>query len=163
MQLRVYRPVSILLLIGLAALVFLQGIVPAMSKLDADFPSYFTAARIVADGRDAQQLYNDSWFQEQMRRYGMESGKNPGKFAPFPPPTALLLVPLARFDPITALRVVCALSVLCLVCSIFLLARILSWSVVDAAVFILLSGHAILNGLRFGQPYIVVSSVCILG
>ena len=163
MQLLFSRPAAIVMLIGLAALVLLQGIVPALSRLDADFPGYFTAARIVADGRDAQQLYDDSWFEEQIRRYGMESAANPGKFAPFPPPTALLLVPLARLDPLTALRVVSAISVLCLICSIFLLARILSWNVVDSAVFILLSGHAILSGLRFGQPYILVSSLCILG
>lgn len=164
MNLFLSRPATILMLIGLAALVFLRGIVPALSKIDSDFPGYFIAAKIVADGRDAERLYDDSWFQEQMRRYGMESAaKSPVKFAPFPPPTALLLVPLARFDPLTALRAVTAISVLCLICSIFLLARILSWKVVDSAVFILLSGQAILSGLRFGQPYILVSSFCILG
>jgi hypothetical protein len=157
------RPATILALIGLAAFVFMQGIVPAFSKLDADFPGYFTAAKIVASGRNVEQLYDDSWFREQIRRYGMESAENPGKFAPFPPPTALLLVPLARLEPLTALRVVCAASVLCLIGSMFLLARILSWSVVESAVFILLSGHAVVNGLRFGQPYILVSSLCILG
>ena len=52
---------------------------------------------------------------------------------------------------------------LCLVCSIILLTRILSWSFVDSAVFVLLSGYAVLNALRFGQPYILVSVSCILG
>jgi Glycosyltransferase family 87 len=157
------RPATILALIGLAAFVFLRGIVPALSKLDADFPGYFTAAKIVASGRNVEPLYDDSWFQEQIRRYGMESAENPGKFAPFPPPTALLLVPLAHLEPLNALRVVCAVSVLCLIGSIFLLARILSWNVAESAVFILLSGHAVVNGLRLGQPYILVSSLCILG
>jgi hypothetical protein len=73
------------------------------------------------------------------------------------------LVPLARFEPLTALRVVTALSVLSLIFSIFLLARILAWNPLDSALFILSSGFAIISGVRFGQPYIVISMFCILG
>ena len=157
------RAWTILMLVGLTAYVFHKGVVPAMSAIDADFPGYFTAARIVIDGQDTQRLYDDDWFREQIRRYGLESAKNPGKFAPFPPPTALLLVPLARCEPLTALRIVTAVSVICLVFSIFLLARILAWNPVDSALFILSSGLAIIGGLRCGQPYILVSTSCILG
>jgi len=154
---------AIFVLVGLAALVFQKGIVPAMSGIEADFPGYFTAARIVIDGQDTRRLYDDDWFREQIRRYGLESAKNPGKFAPFPPPTALLLVPLARCEPLTALRIVTAVSVLCLICSIFLLAKILAWSPVDSALFILSSCLAIIGTLRCGQPYILISMFCILG
>ncbi len=151
------------MLVGLAAFVSSKGVVPALSGIDADFPGYFTAARIVVDGQDTQRLYDDDWFREQIRRYGLESAKNPGKFAPFPPPTALLLVPLARCEPLTALRIVTVVSVLCIICSIFLLARILAWNPVDSALFILSSGLAIVGGLRCGQPYILISTFCILG
>ena len=157
------RAWTTLLVVGLAAFVFSKGVVPAMSEVTADFPGYFTAARIVIDAQDTQRLYDDDWFREQIRRYGLESAKNPGKFAPFPPPTALLLVPLARFEPLTALRIVTVVSVLCLICSIFLLARILAWNPVDSALFILSSGLAIVGGLRCGQPYILISMFCILG
>jgi hypothetical protein len=151
------------MLVGLATFVFLKGIVPALSEIDADFPGYFTAAKIVIEGQNPERLYDDSWFREQMRRYGLESAKNPGKFAPFPPPTALLLVPLAHCEPLTALRVVTAVSVLCLIGSVFMLAKMLSWQLVDSALFILSSGVGILSCLRFGQPYILVSTLCILG
>jgi len=157
------RIVTITLLVGLTVLIVLQGVVPALCRLDADFPSYFTAAKIATEARDTRRLYDDVWFREQIRRYGLESAANPGKFAPFPPPTALLLMPLARFEPLTALRILTIINVLCLICSIFLLARIASWTVTDSAVFVLLSGHAIINGLRFGQPYILASASCILG
>jgi len=157
------RAWTTLLVIGLAAYVFSKGIVPAMSEVTADFPGYFTSARIVIDGQETQRLYDDDWFRQQIRRYGLESAKNPGKFAPFPPPTALLLVPLARYEPLTALRIVTVVSVLCLIGSIFLLARILAWNPVDSALFILSSGLAIIGGLRCGQPYIVISMFCILG
>ena len=43
------------------------------------------------------------------------------------------------------------------------LTRILSLSLVDSTVFVLLSGYAVVNALRFGQPYILVSLSCILG
>jgi hypothetical protein len=157
------RAWTTLMLVGLAAYVFHRGVVPALSGIDADFPGYFTAARIVVDGQDTRRLYDDDWFRDQIRRYGLESAKNPGKFAPFPPPTALLLVPLARCEPLTALRIVTAVSVLCLICSIFLLARILAWNLVDSALFILSSGVAIIAGLRCGQPYMLISMFCILG
>jgi Glycosyltransferase family 87 len=156
------RPVALLLFAALAFFLAARGMVPAMTKIDTDFPNYFTAAKIVADGGDVERLYDDSWFQGQMRRY--QIGKpSEGKFAPFPPPTALLLVPLTQLEPLSALRVVTGVSALCLVCSIILLARILSWSFVDSAVFVFLSGNAVLGALRLGQPYILVSTSCILG
>jgi hypothetical protein len=156
------KSAALVLLVALVANLVARGIVPAMSTVGSDFPSYFTAARIVAEGGDAQRLYDIPWFQEQMRRY--QIGKpSAGKFSPFPPPTALLLVPLARLAPLDALRAVTAVSVLCLIASIFLLARILAWSALDAALLVLLSGWAILAALRLGQPYILVSASCILG
>jgi Glycosyltransferase family 87 len=163
MQLLFFKqPAAILLLAALTLILFTRGIVPGTSRIDTDFPNYLTAARIVADGGQVERLYDNSWFQEQMRRYGI--GKpSEGKFAPFPPPTALLMVPLARLEPLDALRIMTGVSIVCLFCSIILLMRILSWNFVDTAVFTLLSGYALLNALRFGQPYVLVSASCILG
>jgi hypothetical protein len=162
MQLFFTRPVAILLYVALSFVFVARGIVPAMSKIDTDFPNYFTAAKIVADGGDVDRLYDDLWFQGQIRRY--QIGQMPGgKFSPFPPPTALLLVPLTRLEPLNALRAMTAVSILCLICSIILLSRILSWGFIDSTVFVLLSGYAVLNALRFGQPYILVALSCLLG
>jgi hypothetical protein len=156
------RLAGVILLVALAITCVVRGIVPAVTRVDTDFPNYLTAAKIVADGGPAERLYDDSWFQEQMRRYRVGKPEE-GKFSPFPPPTALLLVPLARFEPLAALRVMTGVSLLCLLCSIILLARILAWSYVESAVFVLLSGYAVFNALRLGQPYIVVALSCILG
>jgi hypothetical protein len=156
------RGTAALLLVVLTMAILAKGIVPAMSTLNTDFPSYFTAAKIVADGGPADRLYDIPWFQEQMRRYRVGVPAE-GKFSPFPPPTALLLVPLTRLQPIDALRIVTLCSVACLLASIILLAKVLSWRTLDAAVFVLLSGYAILSALRFGQPYVIVSLSCILG
>jgi Glycosyltransferase family 87 len=154
--------VRAVVVIALTMVLFAKGIVPAMSKLDTDFPNYLTAATIVADGGPADRLYDTSWFQEQMRRYRI-GVPSEGKFSPFPPPTALLLLPLTRLQPIDALRVVTLCSLLSLIVSIVLLAKVLSWRLLDTAIFVLLSGYAVVTGLRFGQPYILVSLSCILG
>lgn len=153
---------AILLFAALLALLYVRAIAPAVSHVDTDFPNYLTAAKIVVDGGPTDRLYDDAWFQEQMRHYGAGNAEY-GKFAPFPPPTALLLVPLAGMQPLAALRVMTVFSLICLVLSAVLLAKILGWRYVDAASFLLLSGYAVFNTLKFGQPYIVVSLSCILG
>jgi hypothetical protein len=156
----VHRNVSLALLAGLLAFIAGRGLVPSLTKVDSDFPNYFTAAKLVTEGADAGRFYDDAWFQTQMRRYGFDK---PGKFSPFPPPTALLLVPLAKFEPLTALRIVTIGSVLLLAGVSVALAEIARWRRVDSAVFVLLSGFAIVNALRLGQPYIVASGLCVAG
>jgi hypothetical protein len=162
MQLYFRQPIAILLLAGLGIILAIRGIVPAMSKVDTDFPNYFTAAKIIANGGDVDRLYDDQWFQEQMRHYQI-GRPSEGKFSPFPPPTALLMVPLTRLTPLNALRVMTIMSLFGLVGSIILLGRILAWRLIDSGIFILLSGYAVVNALRFGQPYILISACCILG
>ncbi len=156
------RPAMIALLAVLVLLCVMRGVIPALSKIDSDFPNYITSAKIVADGGDVARLYDNAWFQEQVRRYRTGNAST-GKFSPFPPPTALLLVPLAAIAPLDGLRVLTGASLVCLVCSIVVLARTLAWSYLACAVFVLLSGGAILNALRFGQPYIFVALSCVLG
>jgi hypothetical protein len=157
------RAAKIAALAGLAVFVLLRGIVPAVSGISSDFPGYYTAAKIVADGRDTQRLYDDAWFREQIRRYGLEDPRNPGKFAPFPPPTALLLVPLTPLQPLAALRVVVVLDLVCLILAAFLVSRIVAWPLLESALFVLAAGLGIVSCLRFGQPYILVSTFCLLG
>jgi len=63
------RVVALLLLTALAANVVVRGIVPASTRITSDFPNYFTAAKVVADGGNVERLYDIPWFQEQMLRY----------------------------------------------------------------------------------------------
>ena len=73
------------------------------------------------------------------------------------------MVPLARLQPEDALRVMTGISLLCLAWSILLLSRILGRSLAEAGCLVLLSGYAVYNVLKFGQPYVLVSTSCILG
>ena len=159
----VSRAGKVLLLAGLVAYLLLRGVIPAVTAITDDFPEYFTSAKSVRDGQDAVKLYDGVWFREQTRRYGVGHAKNPGEFSPYPPPTALLLTPLTDFTPLTALRIVTALNLVCLMCSMLLLSRIFAWRLLDSALFILLSGWALHSGLRFGHPYILISTFCLLG
>ncbi|HEY0746634.1 MAG TPA: glycosyltransferase family 87 protein [Steroidobacteraceae bacterium] len=160
---RLSRAAKILLLAGLVAWLFLRGVIPAFTAITDDFPEYFTSATIVHQGQDASKLYDGTWFRAQTRHYGVGSGKNPGEFRPYPPSTALLLVPLTGFKPLTALRIVTLVSLACLICSMFLLSRIFAWDLLDSALFVLASGWALHTGLRFGHPYILISTFCLLG
>jgi Glycosyltransferase family 87 len=156
------RVAVLLLLIALGVMSIARGVVPALTRVDSDFPSYFAAAKIVAEHKSTDRLYDVSWFQEQMRFYHIGKPER-GKFAPFPPPTALLLLPLTNLEPLNALRVVTAVSILCLLLAAVFLSRILGWGYLETMAFMLLSGYAVANALRLGQPYVVVSTSCILG
>jgi hypothetical protein len=76
------RPVALLLFVALTFVLAARGIVPALSKVDTDFPNYFTAAKIEADGGNADRLYDNGWFQDQMRRYQIGKASE-GAFSPF--------------------------------------------------------------------------------
>jgi hypothetical protein len=152
-----------LLLAALVVYTLVQGVIPAVTAVTNDFPTYYTSAKMVSEGQDGTKLYDGGWFRAQMRRYGLGNPSDAIVFPPYPPPTALLLVPLAGLPPLTALRVLTALNVLCLVGSMLLLRKILNWRLVDSALFILLSGHALSTGLRYGHPYILISTFCMLG
>jgi hypothetical protein len=157
------RACKFLLMIGLLAYLLLKGVMPALTEITDDFPTYFTAAKIVRDGQDPARLYEGEWFREQTHRYGMGLQRLTGEFIPYPPPTALLLTPLTSFEPLTALRIVTVCNIVFLVFSIVLLSRIFAWRLIDAALFILLSGWALQSDLRFGHPYILISAFCLLG
>jgi hypothetical protein len=152
-----------LLLAGLLGYLVLKGLIPAWTGITDDFPEYFTSATIVRNGEDAVKLYDGAWFREQTLHYRVGSQQNPGEFKPYPPPTALLLTPLTSFQPLTALRIVTVLNVVWLICAMLLLSRIFAWHVIDSALFILLAGWALRSGLRFGHPYILISTLCLLG
>lgn len=147
-------------LLLLALFLVARGILPAWQKVDTDFPNYYTSGKVVAEGTGIDRLYDDAWFQDQIARYGMELQ---GKFSPFPPPTALLFVPLAAFEPLAALRIMTVLNLLLLIAAMIVLARITRGALWESALLILLSGLGLANCFRFGQLYIALSFCLLLG
>ena len=144
----------------LGAFLLFRGVIPAFTNISTDFPNYYTAARIVASGRETNRLYDDRWFQEQIAAEGIPLQ---GKFSPFPPVTALLFVPLAIVDPLTALRILTVLNLAAIAGSIVLLTRATRISFHGASLIVLLSGIGLANCLRFGQVYILLAFFLLLG
>ncbi len=152
-------PVAAALLV-LAALFLVRGLLPPMQRIQTDFPNYYTAGRLVAEGGDLSRLYDDAWFQEQIHKSGIPEQ---GKFSPFPPPTALLFAPLSLLPPLEALRVMTVLNLILLLASIVLLSKILALTPARAALLVLVSGAGLWNCFGFGQLYVAVSASVILG
>lgn len=107
----------------LASFIFflLATFLPALSTLRHGFPTYYVAARLVWEGRWSPQVYDDAWFLDQVRTY---TPNGIGEiFAPNPPSTALLMLPLAGLDLTTARQVWLWVSLALLLATVALLAR----------------------------------------
>jgi hypothetical protein len=151
---------SILLLIILGYFQFRYGIYPAWIKVNSDFPNYYTSSRLITGGADISKIYNDNWFQNKIFEYGMNER---GKFSPFPPPTAFVMVPLSFFAPLTAARIFLLLNITVLLFISYLFERITEFKFITCLNFILLSGTALWNDLSLGQIYLILLITVVLG
>jgi Glycosyltransferase family 87 len=144
--LRVAALVPVCVFIGIC---FLHG----WQKQETDFPNYYTAARLVAEGnRDLRSYYDWTWFSRQMDYAGME--RQVGVYSPQTPLTALPMVPFARMPVQRAKRawLICNLVFLALI--IWMLSRVgeLNWEVAWLVVW---SGFLTLcANLVLGQYYV---------
>lgn len=93
---------------GLAYLVFaassiyflLHNWVPSLTAMTHSYPAYYTASRLVIEGRWSAQVYDDKWFEARVLE--MTEGRVSDRFSLHPPTTSLLLVPIAWLDIGTA-------------------------------------------------------------
>lgn len=99
-QLPAYRPIIILLLLLGSVIFFFGAVLPIARGLSFGFPGYYAPARLIVEGRWSTQIYDDSWYSAQV--LAMTDGRISEKFSPHPPSTALLALPLAGFDLVTA-------------------------------------------------------------
>lgn len=144
----------------LGVLIFWRGILPAFTRIDTDFPNYYTASRLVLEGKDVSRLYDDAWFNAQIASYGIAVE---GKFSPFPPPTVFIMLPIASLSPGTAMTVWTILNIAALVGVVLLLKRTTRKSLWWVLLLVLFSGHALINDFRFGQCYLMLALLIILG
>jgi hypothetical protein len=135
-----------------------KGIRTGWTVVNSDFANYYVAAQLVVQGKSLDKLYDNDWFQEQIKANGINT---PGKFAPFPPITAWMLVPLTPASPLTAQRILLIINLLLVGFSIWLLQRMLHFPWRMAAILVLAAGQGFSNNLAFGQVYWIIA-VCIL-
>jgi hypothetical protein len=142
------------LLPAFALLFLMKGVVPAFSQAGTDYANYYTSSWIaVHDRAESFRLYDQSWFSEKAKELGEPLG---GIFQPFPPPTALLMIPL------TAIPMMAAKD-FWTVCNILLAAALLvilsnldreTWTV--SALVLFGSGWALVNTVYLGQVYLLM-------
>ncbi len=151
---------QVVLLVVLVAFQLRYGLIPAWQAVQSDFPNYYTASRLVIEGKAGLGFYDNTWFQQQMARHGMDQQ---GKFSPFPPASAFIMLPLAAFPPLTAKRVWTIANVLLLLACIILLKKITGWDYLVSANLLLLAGPGLANNFRLGQFYLALLFLILLG
>jgi len=140
---------------GFAAIVLWKGVLPSLQNARGDFANYYTAARLVAEHKLLATAYRDFvWFQKQIDRYGITHQL--GGFIPHPPPTALIMLPLAPFEPLTAKRLWIGLNVVLAVLAVILIAKITMLHWLPTAIILLSTGIGLINNFLFGQMYLLV-------
>ncbi|HJW29249.1 MAG TPA: glycosyltransferase family 87 protein, partial [Saprospiraceae bacterium] len=104
--------------------------------------------------------YDDRWFQEQIKGYGIE---RQGKYTPFPPVTAVLMIPVALLPPEVALRVWTVCNIAMCVATVVLLCKLSGKNWQWSSLLILGSGAALINDVRFGQWYLALVLLMLAG
>jgi hypothetical protein len=105
-------------------------------------------------------IYNDYWFQQKIFNYGILEA---GKFSPFPPPTAFVMIPEALLSPISAKRVFLLLNFIALLIAAYLITKISSIGCIGAFNVILFSGAGLANNFLLGQFYLILLLLILLG
>lgn len=152
--------ISIALLIILSLFHIRYGIIPAWLNINSDFPNYYTSSRLLLEGNDLTNIYNDKWFQQQIYNYGILEA---GKFSPFPPPTVFVMIPEALLNPISAKRVFLLLNLFVLLITGYLIKKISDFGYIGSFNIILLSGAGLVNNFLLGQFYLVLLLLILFG
>ena len=138
-------------LLGLYLLI--KGIIPGWTSMQTDFPNYYVSAQLLLDGEDVQDFYRYDWFNQQIHRIGISKD---GNFGPFPPITSLVMVPLARFEPMAAKRVWLLINLVILGFVVSMTSRQVEWSRLESLGYVLAAGIALAANFRFGQVYLLL-------
>ena len=152
---------------ALAAVCFLltsvTGLHFSSSRL-SDFAGYYTAAKVVASGEPTERLYDDSWFQTQLRSFGMDEPT----IVMFvnPPATSFFLLGLQWLSPFTAKLVWDCFSILLALGGGLILIRIMEIpksSGYRSLIVLLCTGTLpFLRNIQLGQVYVVMSVLFIV-
>ncbi len=148
-----YNRWSSLLLIAFASFQVYFGLIPGWTSIRSDFPNYYVSSRLIIEHQNDIQLYNNSWFQDQIYKHQMDS---PGKFAPFPPPTAFILLPISGLTPLKAKRCWLIINVGFLFLLSRLISKICEFDFKGSLLLILSTGIALANTMMLGQMYILL-------
>lgn len=141
------------------AFIVVKGVLPAWEDERSDFSNYYTSAVLLAEGELISQYYDNDWFTEKAVEVGLKDG---AKFAPFPPITAYLYLPLTVFYPLQAKRVWLVGNVLLLIVLVIQLKSFTSFKFWQVVILLSLFFIPIASNIRLGQTYLLICSLLIV-
>lgn len=138
----------------LSGLFIYLAFIPSLNKVNTDFPNYYVSSNMYLDGKDLKTAYDNVEFNRQLLLYGIND--QIVSFVPYPPLTALLMLPIAKLTPIDAKLAWNIFNLLLLASCIFILGKISGINYFKCGMIFFLSGFALANNFMFGQVYLLV-------
>jgi hypothetical protein len=143
------------ILFYLIAVLFIAFVfVPSMKKINTDFPNYYVSSNMLLDGKDMKTAYDNVEFNRQLLLYGIEG--QIVSFIPYPPVSAILFLPIAKLEPLTAKLVWNIFNVILLIFCIYVLWKLTNFDFYNIGIIFFLSAYALTNNFLFGQAYLLV-------
>jgi len=131
------------------------------SRMETDFPNYYTAALSVKQGEALHNFYDWTWFQRQMNSAGFE--RQLGAYTPQTPLTVLPFVELTTFTPQTAKRVWLVCNVIFLGATVWLLSRVTRFRVEEVVLVAFCGYGSLYMNFLYGQYYVFLLFLLTLG
>ncbi len=128
----------------------------AWQRLNTDFPNYYTVARLLREGYSTERVYEWVWIQRQKDHLGIEKTDQPViGFIPLTPFSAIPVLPLTYWAPLTAKHIWTVFNLALLVAIGALLRSLtgLIWRRIALLVVLNLPTH---GNLLYGQYYVVL-------
>jgi hypothetical protein len=129
------------------------------TQVETDFPNYYTAAVLTVQGQPLWNFYDWTWFQRQMNYTGTE--RQLGSYIPFPPFAMAPVLPLVGLEPQQAKQVWLIFTLLCLMASVWMLARLTGFDPTEILILALLARNALSNNFILGQDYVFLLLILI--
>lgn len=138
-------------MLAIVAFVSYKGILPAWQEGPSDFSNYYVSSSLLVQGESISDFYNNDWFADKAINVGVDEG---AKFAPFPPATAFLYLPLTVLPPLQAKRIWLVCNLLFIGILVFQLKSISSLSLFEISLILSLFCIPIASNIRLGQSYL---------
>lgn len=106
------------------------------------------------DGKDMKTAYDNVEFNRQLLMYGINN--QIVSYTPYPPLTALIMLPIAKLAPLDAKLWWNIFNLLVLLACMIMLAKITQLDFFKCGLIFFLSGFALANNFMFGQVYLLV-------
>jgi len=132
----------------------IKGVVPGWKQVHSDFANYYVSSKLITENQSLDRLYDNAWFQQKINEQGIETV---GKFSPFPPATAWMMLPLTSFSPLTAQRIFLIINLIFTLLGIILLQKIIHWKIHHCAMLVFGCGLSLTNNVAFGQVYWIMT------